>query len=63
MAPRAPGSAAPRQETLDVQVGADPVQTLVTGSSYLPSSPLTSLALSPPATDLVANRPDDLADK
>lgn len=25
------------QETLDVQVGAAPVQTLVTGSSYLPA--------------------------
>jgi len=42
---------ADRQETLDVQVGADPVQALVTGSSYLPSGPLTSLALGNGATE------------
>ena len=42
---------ADRQETLDLQVGADPVQPLVTGSSYLPSGPLASLALGNGATE------------
>jgi YD repeat-containing protein len=36
---------ADRQETLGVQVGQNPAQTLVSSSSYLPSGPLTSLAL------------------
>jgi len=36
---------ADRQDTLSVQVGADPVQPLVTDSTYLPSGPLASLAL------------------
>ena len=42
---------ADRQETLDVQVGADPVQSLVTASSYLPGGPLESLALASGATE------------
>jgi len=36
---------ADRQETLDVQVGADPAQSIVTDSTDLPSGPLATLAL------------------
>jgi len=36
---------ADHQETLDVQVGADPAQSLVSESSYLPSGPLATVAL------------------
>ena len=42
---------ADRQQTLDVHLGTDPVQPLVTGSSYLPSGPLRTLTLANGATE------------